>query len=42
MERQYVLEEREGENELCFPQVPALCPGVLHLLNTRARFAGGW
>ena len=38
----YVLGEREGENELYFPQVRALCPAVLHLLHTCARFAGGW
>ena len=29
-------------DDLHFPQVRALWPGVLHFRQTRARFAGGW
>ena len=29
-------------DNLHFPQVRALWPGVLHFRQTRARFAGGW
>ena len=40
-ERGIEIKEVE-EHSVHFPQVRALCPAVLHLLQTRARFAGGW